>query len=113
MAIKNRTVEILGDQARVASIQIYPKADNGDATIIAVGQTVDSEGRKVALKEAQIEYTAGANEAMASLLVLCLGALRKVNGLEDAALPLEPKPEPETLPAEPKSPAEAPAEPTP
>lgn len=90
MAVKDKSVTIKGDLARVASMQVFPQPD-GSVVIIVAGVTNDSEGRLVALKEAQIGYRPGQNDLVSNLLGPALDALRKVNGLEDAPIALEPK----------------------
>lgn len=89
MAIVNKAVQIRGADARVAVMQLYPQPD-GNVVIVISGQTKDSEGLPHALKEAQVIYSPGANDAMDDLLKGCLAALRKVNGLEDGAVTFEP-----------------------
>lgn len=90
MAIKDKAVTIKGDLAFVTCVTIFPQA-NGSAVITVAGQTKDSEGRHVALKEAQMTGAPRQNAALDDLLTLGLSGLRKVNGLEDAPLSLEPK----------------------
>lgn len=88
MAIKDKAVTIKGAAAFVTSIQLYPKKNDPGCVIIVSGQTVDSDGRPVALKEAQID---GTDPSFTTIMSMALDALRKINGLEDGALPVEPK----------------------
>lgn len=89
MAIRNKTVEIQGSASRVSLLQIWPQSD-GTVVIVVTGQTEDDDGNIHTLEEAQIVFEPGVNDAVAVLLVQALDALRKVNGLEDAAITLEP-----------------------
>jgi hypothetical protein len=89
MAVKNRTVEILGSAAKVTCVTLYPQPDGACAVVVA-GVTRDSEGRAVALREAQLKSDAGQNAVLDDFLNIGLAALLKINGLEDAAVPLEP-----------------------
>jgi len=82
MAIKDASVTIKGDAARVAQVHMYPQP-NGNVEIVVTGSAQDSEGRILTLKEVQIGYKPGPEDAMHTLLSLCLGALRRLNGLED------------------------------
>lgn len=106
MAVRNKTVEILGAATKVTCITIYPQAD-GSCAVIVAGLTQDSEGHTVALREAQLASVAGQSAVLDDFRNIGLAALLKVNGLEDAPVPIEPKPPPAVETSQPKAPVEA------
>lgn len=80
MAVKDVTLTLVGAQAAVAQVVLYPQVD-GSCVLVATGVTKDNAAKLVTLAEAKLSIPAG-TPAIDNLLARALQELRKANGLE-------------------------------
>lgn len=82
MALRTKTVQINGTDAKVTSINLFPQAD-GSVVVVVNGVAQLADGTLHSLKDAQLRANPDQQPVLADFLSLGLKRLRVVNGLED------------------------------